>query len=141
MPPKTNVQTSAHLKDGPPTEPAAFSATTTLDQLMGMSVVMLREHLNERQLAHEGNKKVLAERLLEHLHNQCPAPEEPTPQPDNPPFTTVQQVTLKQVVKAALTQHSTEKGSSSTLSDPSTVEANSSSRSRKHKRKNHQHRR
>ena len=90
MPPKR--RTSA--RRGRAVQELSLSASTTMDELMGLSVPVLREHLKTRNLSHTSNKSTLAQALLDHLHGQVEGEETLTDDPvegDNHPFTAAQQ--------------------------------------------------
>ena len=102
MPPKRRTP----ARRGKATQELSLSTSTTMDELMGLSVPVLREHLKKRNLSHTGNKGTLAQALLDHLQGQANGDEEtstndPTEE-DNHPFTAAQQAALRRVVQSAL---------------------------------------
>lgn len=98
-----------------------FSESTTLDQLMILSVPALRKQLKMHNVTHKGNKRTLAQALLEHLQGQSNAEEgtsanDPTIVEKDTPFIPAQQAALQEVVQSALA--TIPKNTSPSLSDP-----------------------
>ena len=122
MPPKKRAHTRGRprkaQKSKAPRRTSPLSADTSLPQLMAMTMLVLREHLTQRQLSVGGNKQTLARRLLMDLQSGR-EPEQTShksgEEGQSQPFTPAQQAALESAVRAALT-----KVSSPTLSNPST---------------------
>ena len=124
MPPKRRTPALTRAtKRASTRQEANLSENTTLDQLMKLSVPVLREQLKAHNVTHKGNKNALAQALLVHLQGQSNAdegtsPNDPTVVENNTPFTPAQQAALQEALQSALA--TVPKNTSPSLSDPST---------------------